>query len=361
MRARNGSSLYIGLMCGTSADGIDAALVQWQDNHPPKLLSTLEHPLPSELRQSLLSLNGRPKISLRKLALLDTQVAEIHAAAVHALLAQAKEPPEAISAIGFHGQTIDHSPAAPTKNTTQIGNAHLLAADTGIPVIGDLRRADIAVGGQGAPLAPALHAQLFRATDRDVAVVNIGGIANLSLLPADEEQAVLGFDSGPGNCLMDEWCTHCLELNYDKNGHFAKSGKIDSALLSDCLASDYFQQDIPKSTGRDLFNLAWLQDKLQGRALSQADTQATLAALTAHSIANDLKRYQPNTQALFVCGGGAHNTYLMQLIQRKLPNVTVETTASKGVDPDWVEALLMTWLARQHSLGEAGNLPSVTG
>ena len=354
-------NLFIGLMCGTSADGIDAALVQWDQSGKLHLVETQEHPLPLDLRQSLLALNNHPNITPRKLSLLDTQVAEAHAEAVKALLAKTKTISAQVCAIGFHGQTIDHAPAAPIKNTSQIGNAHLLTAITGIPVIADVRRADIAVGGQGAPLAPALHAELLRESVRDVAVVNIGGIANLSLLPADDQQSVLGFDTGPGNCLMDEWIDRSLGQRYDNDGGFAKSGTANEQLLETLLSSAYFQRKIPKSTGRDLFNADWLEANLLGENCRPEDTQATLALLTARTIANDINRYLPNAAQLYVCGGGARNKHLMALLEQEMPKIKVCTTAARGIDPDWMEAILMAWLARQYYLNKAGNLPSVTG
>lgn len=354
-------SLFIGLMCGTSADGIDAALVQWDHDRTPRVIETHEHALPPDLRHSLLSLNNHPNITPRALSLLDTRVAEAHAEAVVELLNKTSTIAADVCAIGFHGQTIDHAPAAPIKNTSQIGNAHLLTAITGIPVIADVRRADIAVGGQGAPLAPALHAELLRECDQDIAVVNIGGIANLSLLPANKQQAVLGFDTGPGNCLMDEWAHQSLGAPYDKNGEFAKSGKVNKRLLESLLSSAYFQKAIPKSTGRDLFNTDWLEPNLLGENCRPEDTQATLALLTARTIANDISRYLPNAAYLYVCGGGARNKNLMALLQQEMPQVQISTTATRGFDPDWMEAILMAWLARQYCLNKAGNLPSVTG
>ena len=354
-------NLFIGLMCGTSADGIDAALVQWDDNRIPRLVKTYELSLPTDLRQSLLELNSHPSITPRALSLLDTRVAEAHAEAVIALLKKTNTSAAQVCAIGFHGQTIDHAPTPPIKNTSQIGNAHLLSAITGIPVIADVRRADIAAGGQGAPLAPALHAELLRERDQDIAVVNIGGIANLSLLPANHQQAVLGFDTGPGNCLMDEWVHRSLGQHYDKDGDFAKSGKVNEQLLDTLLGSAYFQRTIPKSTGRDLFNADWLEPNLFGENCRPEDTQATLALLTARTIANDTNRYLPNATHLYVCGGGARNKNLMALLQQEMPQIQVSTTAARGFDPDWMEAILMAWLARQYCLNKAGNLPSVTG
>lgn len=361
MTAPSKNGLYIGLMCGTSADAIDAALVRWTETEQPELLQSHSHALPAALRDDLLKLNNNPNTTLRALSLLDTQVAQSHAAAVQSLLTKASLSAGDISAIGFHGQTVDHAPHSPTHNTTQIGNAHLLAASCDISVIADVRRADIAVGGQGAPLAPALHAQLLRNPDHDSAVVNIGGIANLSLLPANPVKAVRGFDTGPGNCLMDEWAKQHLGKNFDPDGQFAASGDIHTRLIESWLSHGYFHQPIPKSTGRDLFNQQWLSKSLHGENGRPADVQASLAELTAVSIATELKRHLGSTGYLYVCGGGAHNGHLMKRLQHHLPQCEVLTTAARGIDPDWMEAILMAWIARQYCLNKTSNLPSVTG
>lgn len=351
--------LYLGLMCGTSADAIDVALVDWPSNNNPRLVETREHPLPPALRQRLLALNNEPALALRELSQLDTEIAEVHAEAVIALLGRAGKSPADIAAVGFHGQTVYHDPEPPTRNTTQLGNAHLLAALIRTRVVGDLRRADIAAGGQGAPLAPALHRELFSEKGKDIAVVNLGGIANLSLLPGDADRPVLGFDTGPANCLLDEWAQHCLGERCDRDAQFARDGSADTALLQRLLAHGYFDREVPKSTGRDLFNLNWIKNQLHGEG--PADVQATLTLLTARSVADHLRRLQPKTRALYVCGGGVHNPLLMQQLTSELPGVQVASTAAKGIDPDWIEAMLVAWLARQHCTGRTGNLPSVTG
>lgn len=355
------NGLYIGLMCGTSADAIDAVLVRWEEKKGPFLLETHSQPLPTLLRRSLLALNNAPTVSAKELCRLDTQVAQAHTSAVATLLQKSGLLPFQIHAIGFHGQTVDHSPQPPVYNSMQIGNAHLLAAKCKIPVIADVRRADIAAGGQGAPLAPALHAELFRNSAHDTAVVNIGGIANLSLLPSNSKQPVLGFDTGPGNCLMDEWIQKKHGQPYDREGSYAESGIVQKSLVEKWSASDYFQQHAPKSTGRDLFNLPWLEQSLAEANYKPEDVQASLLALTVKSIAADLMHYMPSVQQLYVCGGGAHNSHLMNELQKALPNTAVNTTDHCGISPDWVEGLLMAWLARQYCLGKPGNLPSVTG
>ncbi len=353
--------LYIGLMCGTSADGIDAALVQFPSSDKPQLLATHEHILPKELRSTLLDLNNDPIVSLRQLSHLDTQVAHAHAAAVKALLSKAELKATQICAIGFHGQTIDHAPSSPIYNTTQIGNGHLLAAETNISVVGDVRRADVAAGGHGAPLAPALHAELLRNAESDVAVVNIGGIANLSLLPANPTRKVLGFDTGPGNCLMDEWANKHIQQPFDVSGQFAERGIVNRPLLRELLSFDYFKWQPPKTSGRDVFNLNWLHKRLAGRSEKAENVQATLLALTAQSIGDALEQHLPSANHLYVCGGGVKNKALMCLMQQLMPNNKIESTKKCGIEPDWMESVLMAWLARQYCLDLPGNLPSVTG
>jgi len=355
------SSLYIGLMSGTSADAVDAALVSWPINAQPELIGTFAYPIPTSIQTRLFELNENPAVSLRELALLDSEIARVHAQAVVELLQQTDYQADQIAAIGFHGQTIDHAPEAPHCNSTQIGNPHLLASMCGITVIGDVRRADIAAGGQGAPLAPALHAELFRTQNEDIALVNIGGIANVSLLPKKPQLPVIGFDTGPGNCLMDDWCRLHLSKPYDKGGQFAAQGIVQEGLLDIWLQDEYFSRSFPKSSGRDLFNLGWLKKLTNISKYSSHDVQASLCALTVETIADAIEQVQPNTQSIYICGGGAFNDHLMQTLQRRLSTKNVATTADAGIDPNWVEALLMAWLARQFCTGRPSNLPSVTG
>lgn len=348
-------------MCGTSADAIDAALVQWPVQGRPRLIATHSKHLPRDLKAQVLALNNSPCISLADYCQLDTDIALTHAAAVVELLNTSNTPAQQLTAIGFHGQTVFHHPAPPLSSSLQLGNAQLLAERTGIPVIADVRRADIALGGQGAPLAPALHQALFKHDTEDRAVVNIGGISNLSLLPAGIQAPVTGYDTGPGNCLLDEWTAQQLGLAFDRDGEFALSGQADTALVSHWLATPYFNHLPPKSTGRDVFNLNWLAKLLPDPLPSAADVQASLTLLTARSIAQGLVSHLPTASRLLVCGGGVHNTALMGALQHQLPQLDVVSTEEYGVSPDWVEAILMAWLARQYTLGLAGNLPSVTG
>ncbi len=350
--------LYIGLMSGTSMDGIDAALVDFSSSQP-ELISTHSHRWPDAIQQALIASRDIPDDELNTLSSLDDQTAEIFADACLELLKKAGIQPQNIIAIGNHGQTIRHRPDIEEPFSLQIGNAQKLAELTGIDVISDFRTADIKAGGQGAPLAPAFHQAEFRHEDKNRVIVNIGGISNITVLPKDSNQPVAGFDCGPGNTLMDAWMFQHKQVKFDSDGACACSGKTDARLLANLLMDDYFQLAPPKSTGFEYFNLAWLNRQLNDE-ISVENVQSTLCDLTAASIIQAINRYAPDTEEIYICGGGVHNDELMRRLQA-LTKCPLATTEKLGVHPDWVEAMAFAWLAYRHTHQLAGNLPSVTG
>lgn len=353
------SDLYIGLMSGTSADGIDAVLVDFKDTIP-KLIATHYTPYSSTLRQKILDLCRPGNNEIHRLGELDIELAHAFATSVQTLLQQAGINSHSIKAIGSHGQTIRHSPDPLQRYSLQIGDPNTIAACTGITTVADFRRKDIALGGQGAPLVPAFHHYLFADKTINRAIVNIGGIANITLL-IPQQHSIIGFDTGPGNGLLDEWIQQHQQKTHDASGAWAASGKIDQALLTSMLADDYFNLTPPKSTGREYFNTKWLQQHLSKLNISNTDVQTTLTELTAVTIINAIKAHMP-TGEIYVCGGGAHNTYLLDRIQQLAADqFKVMTTEKLGVHPDWVEAIAFAWLASQTVNQRAGNLPSVTG
>ncbi|MAD77350.1 MAG: anhydro-N-acetylmuramic acid kinase [Rheinheimera sp.] len=345
---------YIGMMSGTSLDGIDLVLVSFSPE--PRLVCSLLHPFPTELKLQLQQLCQPGDNEIEQLGLAEQKLAHCYAASVKALLTKAGVAASAIAAIGCHGQTVRHRPDAPFPFSYQIGDMHKLAMLCQIPVIADFRRKDIAYGGQGAPLVPAFHRAVFQNPKQQRVIVNIGGIANVSLLPADD--GVTGFDTGPGNALLDNWVMRCRNQPYDNNGEFCSEGQLLPDLLTEMLADPYFSKAAPKSTGREYFNLAWLQ-QFQPERYNPADVQRTLCRLTAQSISDAVQHQQ--MQQVFVCGGGVHNQVLMADLASLLPNCTVSSTNTLGVDPDWVEALAFAWLAWAYQHNIPGNLPEVTG
>ena len=349
-------TLYVGVMSGTSLDGIDCALIEAGEQ--TQLLATHYEPMPLQLRQQLLDLCSPGADELARAAVAENEWARLAARAISRLLQQQNLLPDAIRAVGSHGQTVRHEPQR--GFTIQIGNPALLAEITGISVVGDFRRRDVAAGGQGAPLVPAFHQTLFASTERTRAVLNIGGFSNLTLLQPG--QAVRGFDCGPGNVLMDAWIDRHLGLPFDRNGDWAATGAVVPELATSLLEDGFFATTGPKSTGRELFNLNWLDAKLACfPTLLAEDVQATLLELTAYSLCEALKASQPETQDLLVCGGGAHNETLLDRIQALLPQCFVSSTAAQGVDPDWVEAMAFGWLAHCCLEGVPANRPEVTG
>ena len=347
--------LFVGLMSGTSLDGIDAALVEFTHSGPV-LLGTSYLPLPALLRTELHALQSAGPNELDRAARAGNELARGYAEAVHALLTRSGVAPASIRACGCHGQTIRHRPEA--GYTLQIGNPALLAELTGISIIADFRSRDIAAGGQGAPLAPAFHAAVFRTAAAHRVIVNIGGIANLTDLPP--RGTVTGFDTGPGNVLLDHWIQQQLGNAHDNAGSWADGGVVLEDLLAAMLAEPYFSMRPPKSSGRDLFNTAWME-KFPLQQSAAQDIQATLAELSARSIAMAVEGYCPKTDEIYVCGGGAHNLDLLGRLRRNLPQCHIGTTKELGTDPDWVEAIAFAWLAKQTLDGRPSNLPAVTG
>lgn len=344
-------------MSGTSLDGIDVVLADFSLS-PPSLPYTFYLPYDEDLRQRLLDLHHPGNDELHRAAMLSNELAQRYADAVASLLNKSGVNPQNVTAIGCHGQTVRHCPQPGRGYTIQLGNAALLAELTGITVVTDFRSRDIAAGGQGAPLVPKFHQALFGDTQNHRVVVNIGGISNLtSLTPIGE---VTGFDCGPGNLLMDGWCLCHLGKAYDQNGKWAGSGQVIPALLEKLLTLQFFSLPPPKSTGREVFNLSWLESCLSGEEKPE-DVQATLLQFTVASISKSVFAYFPNAVEIFVCGGGARNGELVARLRAALPGKKVELTDVLGVDADWLEAFAFAWLAQQAILGDPGNLPNVTG
>ena len=355
--------IYLGLMSGTSVDGIDAALVSLSDGKPPLLTATHAHPIPATIRDEIQALMRTGANEVERMGELDMALGELFAAAANAVIKKSGLAPKDIRAIGSHGQTIRHRPRAAHPFTLQIGNPSVIAERTGITTVADFRARDIAAGGQGAPLAPAFHRHVFHSPQRHRVIVNIGGIANITCLPADAAQPVTGFDTGPGNTLLDQWIRHRQGRSHDDNGQWAAAGRASNELLEQLLADPYFAAPPPKSTGREHFNIEWLQGHLKRLAAppADADVQATLMQLTAGTIAGAIRRFLPETQEAYVCGGGAHNRALMAALADNLSGIRVATTEALGLPPDWVEAAAFAWLAYQALQGQPGNVPSVTG
>ena len=354
------TELFIGALSGTSIDGIDVARVRFAPR--PTLVATHGVAYPAELRRELLALCGPGENEIDRLGRADVAVGRVFAAAVQELLAQAGVPAGEVRAIGSHGQTIRHRPNFAPPFTLQIGDPNVIAANTGIPVMADFRRKDLALGGQGAPLVPAFHEAVFRQSGTDRVVVNIGGIANLTVLPGDAAQPIAGFDTGPGNTLLDAWSRRTLNEPMDRGGAFAARGRVEPKLLAAFLADPYFQKNPPKSTGPEYFSPQWLERHLAGGPFGAADVQATLVALTARTITDGIRQFpRLDRPQIFVCGGGAHNDALMRALQENLPASVVGRTDELGVSGDWVEAMAFAWLARQRWHGLPGNTPGVTG
>ncbi|HEU5296296.1 MAG TPA: anhydro-N-acetylmuramic acid kinase [Burkholderiaceae bacterium] len=357
-------SLFMGLMSGTSLDGVDGVAVRWPSDDAPALQvhGHVHRAFDVQLRERLLALNEPAFNELESAGAAAIGVARAYGAVVAELLAVTGVPREQVRAVGAHGQTVRHHPQADGGGfSIQLLNGAVLAETCGIDVVCDLRSRDLAAGGQGAPLVPAFHADRFAAAGESRAVLNLGGIANVTLLHADGR--IGGFDTGPANVLLDAWATEHRGVPYDARGRWAAAGRVDDALLQRLLSEPYFQRPPPKSTGRDLFQIHWLKRHLAalGRTLPAADVQATLAELSARSVADALQRHLPDARGLWVCGGGALNTHLLARLAALLPQLRVQTTDALGLPPQQVEAVAFAWLAREFVERRTGNRADVTG
>ncbi|ACV25831.1 anhydro-N-acetylmuramic acid kinase [Kangiella koreensis] len=352
---------YIGLMSGTSVDAIDAVLCNIDESsaNPIQLLHNKSLPFPNVIQQQIHSISNAEYAHdpIEEMALLDRELGELFAEAVDDLLKDSEYSKDDITAIGSHGQTIRHRPDAYHPFTIQIGNPHSIAARTGITTVADFRTRDMVYGGQGAPLVPAFHQAIFHDPQQDRMIVNLGGIANITYLPANGE--LLGYDTGPANTLMDQWISRHQNKSYDQNGEWAQQGKVLPELLNDFMSDPYFSQPNPKSTGREYFNLNWLK-QFSLDDFAPHDVQATLLELTAQSVSQAIQQHT-QTGTVILCGGGAYNSVLQQSLKTHLSNFEVTTSQEFGVAPDWIEAMAFAWLAHRCLNNLSGNLPAVTG
>lgn len=351
--------LFIGLISGTSMDSIDAVLVDFVDDQP-RLQVSHSHPWPADLRRRMLALaQGEAALDLDAYGRLDVEIAHGFADATQQLLGHAGVSPQLVRAIGSHGQTLRHRPTGDYPFTLQLGDPSVIAERCHIDVVADFRRGDIAAGGQGAPLLPALHAMLLTQAGMSAVVLNLGGIANITVLGADG--SVLGFDTGPANGLLDAWCLRHRDMAFDCDGAFAAAGRVDEALLAELLADPYFSLLPPKSTGREYFHLEWLAGHARSNAPSPEDVQATLLELTVASVVAAIDEHAAGAREVLLCGGGVHNRVMVERLTGALAPRLVHSTAARDIDPNFLEATAFAWLARQRLLGRPGNLPAVTG
>jgi anhydro-N-acetylmuramic acid kinase len=353
--------IFLGVLSGTSMDAVDVAAVDFslKSIH---VIETLSIPYPPDLRQALYEFHTPGTDEINRICQLDRQVGMLFANACNHILQKIGISKDKVSAIGSHGQTIRHQPTCTYPYTFQIGDPNVIAALTGITTVADFRRRDIACGGQGAPLTPSFHHFAFHTIKSNRIILNIGGISNLTFLPANQMAKIVGYDSGPGNTLLDQWIKHNLGLSFDNEGSFAKQGRAHNTLLAKLLEDAYFYLQPPKSTGPDYFNLSWLQKRIQGFDLTPQDIQSTLSELTAQSILRAIKSSAWHSAEILVCGGGIHNKDLLARITSQLPEgFSLSSTAELGVDPNWVEAIAFAWLAKQTLHRLPGNLPDVTG
>lgn len=353
--------IYLGLMSGTSIDSVDAIAVKLSPEHGLQILDAHSCTIPDSLRTSILKLCTPGDDHVQLLGETDHQIGKLFAQTANELLANLQIPAAQVAAIGSHGQTIRHAPPGQSDSpfTLQIGDPNLIATLTSCVVVADLRRKDVALGGQGAPLVPAFHRDLFQHHSRNRVIVNIGGIANITWLPS--AGSCTGFDTGPGNMLLDAWCQAHRNQPWDENGNWAASGRVNSDLLKKLKSHAYFAESPPKSTGRELFNADWLYENLTGEKLAVEDVQATLLQLTAETIGDAIQSLTPSPDEVYVCGGGALNGNLMRQLARLLNPVSLDSTSALGLDPKLVEAAAFAWLARRRMLNLPGNLPAVTG
>ena len=349
-------------MSGTSLDGIDVAITSFSKRGVFQFIAAKTFPFPKHLHHQLQLLINEPNCHLHDLGEIDTALGQLIGHAINHLLDAKKIDAKDIVAIGSHGQTIYHSPSGDFPFSMQIGNASAIAEITGITTIADFRQRDIAAGGQGAPLVPAFHQALFN-DSKDSVIVNIGGLSNITYLPASADSSVIGFDTGPGNCLLDYWIKIHLDKSYDENGLWAASGQCNKDLLAIFLNEQYFTDAIPKSTGRELFNKTWIDKKLAEypQKITPEDVQATLVELTAKTISDDIKAHANSSKKIYICGGGVHNNYLLHRLQAMLNDKKILTTDELGLHPDWVEACAFAWLAYRTINQQTSNLTAVTG
>jgi anhydro-N-acetylmuramic acid kinase len=356
------NELYIGLMSGTSMDALDGVLVDFSSAQA-NLLASRSITIPKTLRGEFSSLCQPGDNELARMASADIALAKLSAELVRELLQATRLPSSSIQAIGSHGQTIRHAPNASPPFTWQIGDGNTLAELSGITTVADFRRRDIAAGGQGAPLVPAFHAWLYQSPDTSRVVLNIGGMANITILPSEVSHAIGGFDTGPGNILLDTWIQTQQGLAMDENGAWGAQGEPIPTLLEQWLADPYFHLPPPKSTGREHFNLEWLESSLQGKDYAAVDVQASLYELSARSIAEAIQNQAPESEEIVVCGGGAYNPLLLSRLRAALGQRRLLSSQElePGIEPRWMEAMAFAWLARQTLSGKSGNLPAVTG
>jgi len=340
---------YVGIMSGTSLDGVDVVLCEI-DAISCRLISSLEYPIPLELKTDILTMI-EGKSTLKEVGQIDHRLGLLFTQAVGALLIRENIDASSVKSIGLHGQTLWHEPGGEYPFSMQLGDPNILNAKTGIPVVADFRRKDLALGGQGAPFAPAFHEFLFGGSEAYMSIVNIGGMANITVL----DEKLIGYDTGCGNVLIDMWVTQHEGVSYDKDGEWARSGVVDYGLLDSMMSDDYFKQPYPKSTGREKFNKAWLQGCLAGKTHNPEDVQRTLLELTALSISNEVLRF--NRDIVLLCGGGAKNTFLVERLKALMPNVEVAIAANA----DYIEAMAFAWLAYKRVHKEVVNLKDVTG
>lgn len=364
LQQKSESAYFMGTMSGTSLDGVDVVIAAIPSANDFSLLYANTYPIPKHLKSALLKLSQENQLNeLDLYAQLDVQMGQLFANCCQQLLQESGLLPEQIRAIGNHGQTLRHYPDSQYPTTLQIGDPNIIAQQTGITTIADFRRRDMAAGGQGAPLVPPFHQAIFSAPkEKNIVVVNIGGIANITCL--DKTGSVLkGYDTGPGNGLMDDWCLRHFNCAYDSEGKLAAQGNINQPLLNQLLSDNYFSQTAPKSTGREYFSYDWLIRALEKQPLDvkPEDVLATLLELTCQTIINEINQASPQADEILVCGGGAQNSQLMQRLQALVPEIHVTSTESRGLHPDWVEASAFAWLAHQTLNGLTGNLPAVTG
>lgn len=358
MSTRTAAELYIGLMSGTSLDSIDAALIDLSQQQY-RLIDWLEYPIPAPLRAQLIDLCQPGNNEIDRMGRADNALGHQFAQAVQALLTQSGKDPADITAIGCHGQTIRHRPGYDQAFTLQIGDANIISFETGIDTVADFRRKDMAAQGQGAPLAPAFHRAAFTSEQTNRAIINIGGMANISYLPCEGE--TLGFDTGPGNILMDSWIQKVHKQNYDHDGNWAASGTINDDLLAQLLEHPYLAKSLPKSTGREDFCLAWLEETLADSAIIGEDVQATLLEFTARTISAGINQLPAPVDEVFICGGGAYNQQLMTRLEKLMHPIPIANTGQLGIAAEWVEAAAFAWLAKQTLTRQPGNLTTVTG